>query len=267
MLFTDPKTGQRHGYYDGWSDQGQFHYSGEGQRGDQVMISGNRALLNHRLDERSVRLFHGTGGIVRYLGEFEVDPEDPFHEADAPESGSDEAELRRVFVFHLRPIGPVFQDADDELPAGDSAPIAVVKVEQLNSETFVTNPSGEPRESERREQALVLRYKWAMEVKGFEIVRTRLLPHGETMPIFTDVVDQSRCNLIEAKGSVTRGAIRMIIGQLADYSRFHPEYKLAALLPERPRPDLEALLTSQGIAVVWASGKNTFADNAGGAFS
>jgi len=267
MLFTDPKTGQQHGYYDGWFDDDRFHYSGEGQRGDQTMNFGNKALLNHREDQRSVRLFHGTGGIVRYLGEFEVDSNDPFHEAEAPESGGDQSELRRVYVFHLRPIGPVIKDAEDQLPARDQSPSVVVPVEQMNSECFITNPSAEPRESERREQALVLRYKGAMEAKGYEIVRTRLLPMGETMPIFTDVVDQSRRNLIEAKGTVTRGSIRMIIGQLADYSRFHSKYKLAALLPERPRPDLEALLTSQGIAVVWASGKTGFADNAGGAFS
>jgi hypothetical protein len=267
MLFTDPKTGQQHGYYDGWFDDECFHYSGEGQRGDQNMGHGNKALLNHRQDQRSVRLFRGTGGIVCYLGEFKIDANDPFHEAEVPESGSDQGDLRRVYVFHLRPIGPVIKDVADRLPAADRSTFAVVPVEQMNTESFISNPSAEPRESERREQALVLRYKEAMEAKGYEIGRSRLLPMGETMPIFTDVVDQSRHNLIEAKGTVTRGAIRMIIGQLADYSRFHPEDKVAALLPERPRTDLEALLTSQGIAVVWESGKADFADNAGGAFS
>jgi len=35
LLFTDPATGERHGYFDGWADDGCFHYTGEGQRGDQ----------------------------------------------------------------------------------------------------------------------------------------------------------------------------------------------------------------------------------------
>jgi hypothetical protein len=33
LLFTDPATGERHGYFDGWADDGCFHYTGEGQRG------------------------------------------------------------------------------------------------------------------------------------------------------------------------------------------------------------------------------------------
>ena len=44
----------------------------------------------------------------------------------------------------------------------------------------------------------------------------------------------------------------MAIGQLADYRRFvDGDPKLAALLPEKPRPDLPALLKSQDIAVIW----------------
>src|SRR4051794_10809061 len=35
LFFTDPATGQRHGYYDGWDNDGYFNYVGEGQTGDQ----------------------------------------------------------------------------------------------------------------------------------------------------------------------------------------------------------------------------------------
>jgi hypothetical protein len=27
LIFTDPKTGVQHGYYDGWKDDGLFHYT------------------------------------------------------------------------------------------------------------------------------------------------------------------------------------------------------------------------------------------------
>ena len=38
--------------------------------------------------------------------------------------------------------------------------------------------------------------------------------------MFSDVYDVTRNNLLEAKGTVTREAIRMAIGQVADYRRF-----------------------------------------------
>jgi hypothetical protein len=34
LIFTDPKVGNQHGYYDGWVAD-VFHYTGWGQRGDQ----------------------------------------------------------------------------------------------------------------------------------------------------------------------------------------------------------------------------------------
>ena len=47
------------------------------------------------------------------------------------------------------------------------------------------------------------------------------------------------------------------IGQLADYKRFvdPPPNHLAVLLPSRPRSDLEALLTSENIQVIWPAGE------------
>ena len=44
----------------------------------------------------------------------------------------------------------------------------------------------------------------------------------------------------------------MAIGQLADYSRFiDADAKKAILVPEKPRPDLLDLASSQGIDVIW----------------
>lgn len=44
----------------------------------------------------------------------------------------------------------------------------------------------------------------------------------------------------------------MAIGQLADYKRFaDPNARPAILVPETPRPDLLALLESEGIAAIW----------------
>src|SRR4051794_23424508 len=40
-------AGEPHGYFDGWREDGCFHYTGEGQYGDQQMKSGNASILNH----------------------------------------------------------------------------------------------------------------------------------------------------------------------------------------------------------------------------
>lgn len=65
----------------------------------------------------------------------------------------------------------------------------------------------------------------------------------------------------------TRAAIRMAVGQLADYARFcgEPVHK-GVLLPARPTPDLERLLSSQSIAVIWMAG-DRFEDNRRGGFT
>jgi hypothetical protein len=97
--FTDPATGHRHGYYDGW-DSGLWNYVGEGQTGDQRFVQGNKAILQHREDGRALEGFAASGRDVTYLGEFElVDT----YERDAHETG-DENRLRKVIVFRLRPL-------------------------------------------------------------------------------------------------------------------------------------------------------------------
>ena len=264
MLFTDPAVGRLHGYNDGWGEDGAFHYTGEGQLGDQQMVQGNRATLLHDSQGRTLRLFRGVGGSIIYLGEFETDKTTPWYSTDAIESGGEE--LRKVIVFRLRPVGSVVHDASDSLPNLVPAGNSLVEVESLNTEAFVINPSAEPREGARREQKLVLAYKAHLEASGCTVKRNRMRPHGEPKPLFSDVFNQTRNQLVEAKGSVTRECIRMIIGQLADYRRFVSTNDVGALLPERPRKDLEDLLSSQGIATVWRNPDGTFADNAGDKF-
>jgi hypothetical protein len=63
--------------------------------------------------------------------------------------------------------------------------------------------------------------------------------------------DHKVCRL--QKGSVTRESIRMAIGQLIDYARFVPTPRKVILLPSRPRADLEELLRSAAIDIIWAT--------------
>lgn len=265
MLFTDPKVGQHHGYNDGWGSDGCFHYTGEGQFGDQRMAQGNRTVLDHEEEGRALRLFRGVGGAVEYLGAFTLDPFPPWYSTEAQESGG--GDVRKVIVFRLRPSGRVIHDPLDSLPPLVSEEMTIVPVENMNTERFVINPSAESKEGEKREQKLVVAYVQYMKSKGSTIRRNRFRPKGEPKPLFSDLFDEERQNLIEAKGTVTREAIRMIIGQLADYSRFLPSCRKGALLPERPRPDLEALLGTQDIAAIWPTAPGLFEDNGDGQFS
>jgi len=73
MIFSEAASGEQHGYFDGWRDDGCFHYTGEGQRGDQQMKGGNAAILRHEAEGRALRLFDGARGSVKYMGEFALD--------------------------------------------------------------------------------------------------------------------------------------------------------------------------------------------------
>jgi len=266
FIFYDPKTGHQYGYFDEWRSDGCLHYTGEGQKGDQVMKDGNAVILNHKAEERALRVFQGAGGIVTYEGEFELDDAEPFERTDAPEIKTER--LREVFVFRLRPINFDPPEPTSKLDQVLSGPTRVdVEVERQETEKTYVNPAAEPYEIERREQTLVLDLKKHLEDQGHEVKRQRLLPSGEGRPIITDLFDLTSGMLVEAKGTVERNAIRMAIGQLCDYRRlFQPgEVKhIAALFPREPRTDLCALLDEQGIVVIHQT-ESGFTDSTGGA--
>lgn len=256
MIFTDPIAGEKHGYYDGWMPDGCFHYSGEGQYGDQRMLSGNASILNHQAEGRALRVFQGARGTVTYLGEFIVDHDSPWYEADAPET--DDGPLRKVIVFRLRPVGTDPQAPTTRLGhllSTEPKQVQTIPVEQQLTEKTFVDPNREPYEAERKESKLVLALSDYLRSKGHRVSRHQIVPEGETRPLFTDLYDEQLHLLVEAKGSVTRENIRMAIGQLADYSRFLDGATRAILVPSRPRPDLMKLTQSQGCAVIWPEGK------------
>lgn len=259
MIFTDPRTGTKYGYTDGWHD-GVFHYTGEGQEGDQTLDQGNGAILRHSAEGRALRLFEGASRTVRYVGEFELDESEPYYYADAPELRSDR--IRQVIVFRLLPPGA-------EGPRRTKKTLrrrVEVPLEEQHTEQAVVSREREPYKAERVENTLVQQYSEFMASRGERLVRHRLPVADETADIISDAFNPVRNQLIEAKGTVTREAIRMAIGQLADYGRFYGNAQPAVLVPQRPRRDLEALLRSQGISVVWRTKDGRFQDNADGVF-
>jgi hypothetical protein len=277
FLFTEPRVGERHGYYDGWEGP-HFHYTGMGQSGDQEMRDANRALRDHENLNRVVRLFRASGTTTTYLGEFTLDESQPFYRMDAPQAGA--VVLRQVIVFKLVPVGRVLREERDNrrlppefsvqqmaatLEGGDPL-IAFVPVEQQHTSETTAVSSPEPRTVKRREQRLVLDYTSHMEARGSTIRRLEVVPRGEAGTLRNDIFDTTRRNLIEAKGTGSRETVRMALGQILDYGRFVPDARRGVLLPTRPRPDLERLLLEHEVHAVWPQ-EDGFADNAEGLFT
>lgn len=254
LLFTDPSRGRLHGYFDGWGDDGCFHYTGEGQVGDQQMVQGNRAILGHRRDGRILRLFRAVPDGVQYLGVFEIDSDRPWYTSEAPETGG--GPLRTVIMFRLRPQGPVqpFNAPLPETPVA-AARVTSIPVERASAERYATTSPAESTTAFRREAALVGAYGEYLRSLGHVVCRKKILPPNELHPLFTDLYDETAGELIEAKGVVTREAIRMAIGQLIDYRRFFEATpRMVLLVPVKPRPDLLDLCSAADVSVVWRSG-------------
>lgn len=250
LFFTDPATGHRHGYYDGWDDAGLFNYVGEGQVGDQRLVQGNKAILRHAEDGRSLEGFLAKGSTVTYLGEFRLADH---YFTDAHETGSDV--IRQVVVFRLEPLTTVPVDLPRAPFTRPATPqVAVVAVEEHNTERSFVTPDREPYEFERREAQLVHRYRQHLLRLGREVSRLRILPSGETAPLYSDLWDTTSRDLIEAKATVSREHLRMAVGQLLDYRRFVDAATLTVLVPSRPRADLLAYLAAAGIQAVYPDG-------------
>ncbi len=253
LIFSEPAAGEPHRHFDGWRADGCFHYTGEGQRGDQEMKSGNAAILNHAAAERTLRLFLGARGRVVYEGEFALAEDRPWYTTDAPETKN--GAVRSVIVFRMKPLNTGPKLGSSTLDRVSQRVMEDVAFEQQWSEMAFVSPRRQPYEAERREQKLVLAFRDHLLAKGHEVSRIKIVPPGEAKPLFTDLIDRTSGTLYEAKGTVERGAIRMAIGQLLDYSRFvQPPPRLAVLLPSQPRADLFELLGSVSVDVVWREG-------------
>jgi hypothetical protein len=135
-----------------------------------------------------------------------------------------------------------------------------VPVEQFLTEKMLIEGDREPYEAERREQQLVRTLASSLELQGHDVCRLQFRPDGEAAPLFCDLYDKTTNTVYEAKATVTRPAMRMAIGQLADYSRLvEPEPTRVVLMPERPRQDLVHLASTQRIAIVWPLEDGRFA--------
>ena len=257
FLFTDQARGALHGYiYDGANpEDGLYHYTGEGQHEDQRMVQGNRAIRDHKSEGRSLHLFDANAGSATYMGEFEhVD----HYTADAPET--EKGPIRSVIVFRLQRLSGDSKLAPSRAEPLSGGAVVEIPVEQQLTERMLIEPTHEPYLAERREQKLVIELMASLRAQGHEVCRLQLHPEGEPAALLCDLYDSTSNTLVEAKGSISRPAIRMAIGQLADYARLvKPSPQKVILVPQRPRQDLLRLAESEGIGMTWPDGEGDFA--------
>lgn len=116
LVYSDHDKAAAYGYdFDGWNfSKKLFYYTGEGSEGNQQFVRGNRAIRDHRQNGKALRLFVAVGNAPKsstrihcYVGEFEVDIEQPYITREA--IGRDE-KPRNVIVFRLHPVGDVLTD-------------------------------------------------------------------------------------------------------------------------------------------------------------
>jgi hypothetical protein len=119
----------------------------------------------------------------------------------------------------------------------------------------------------REESKLVADYSDYLLARGHLVYRHKIKVPGTAGILYTDLFNETRGQLIEAKAGISRDDVRMAIGQLADYARFiKPAPQRAILLEAIPTPDLCRLLRDQGVATIWRDGA-AFVDDADGQFT
>lgn len=274
-ITADPAVDLSLGYTDGPTEDGSYYYTGTGQSGDQTFDGNpgwkNGRLLQHQNLGLAVRLFTVAGEtgqtgrqVLRYEGQYRVDPDDPFHEEPRPDPEAETGE-RNVIVFHLLPAGPELEDQSPgrqlELP-DTPAPPRSVPIEASNTETFLQYQSANVIRKERREQQLVHDYQAHLEQLGHSVTRRLYQQTTRRAPLACDLIDETDRVLVEAKSGVRREHVRTAIGQLIDYQRLEAEngteLTLRCLLPRRPQPDLVELLHYANIELVYRTDTGDF---------
>jgi hypothetical protein len=229
--------------FTGWGGDGLLHYVGEGSSGDQRMTQGNKAIVNHRGDRRSLEGFLVNRSDVTYLGEFEFVSS---YLIDGPD-GLNPHLLRQMIVFQLRNLS----DLPVDLPQTPFSPVSTPRIDVTERDFTPHLEVRLSRHQPTREASLVGGYAQHLQRRGHQVKRLRIVPPDEAQPMITDLWDETGRELVEAKTSATRDQVRMAIATLMDYARFVPDASLALLVPNRPRPDLVRLLHHAGVAVIY----------------
>lgn len=108
ILLFDTSRGAEYGYRDGFTDEGIYEWTGEGQTGIMTISRGNRAILTHTETKKQIHLFKETEpGWVKYVGEMVSLGYFLFEGEDK------KGNLRKLIVFNLAPIDTPFERLEE----------------------------------------------------------------------------------------------------------------------------------------------------------
>lgn len=268
FLFSDPVPGDQYGYtWDGWADERleTFFYTGEGSLGDQEFTRRNRILCDASAQGREVHLFVADGYTKgsrerthRYMGQFAVDPRDPWRREDSPD---ERGTMRSAIVFRLSRLST---SASPHTHTEAQSPKLALQngAEVIDSEASrsirFNRAAQKESVSTRRERLLEDMFHRYLYDAGGRPSRIRIRIAGQASPLYTDTWDSVARELYEAKGSVSRNDIRLAVGQLLDYRRHinPPPARCTVLLPSNPGADLTDLIHSSGLDLVYQEGNS-----------
>ncbi|WP_327067658.1 hypothetical protein [Kitasatospora sp. NBC_01302] len=276
FLYSDHGSAAEHGYdFDGWAEDDEvYHYTGEGPSGDQELVDGNKAILEHANPKkpRALHVFVGEGRkgssgpvIQRYIGEFTLDLDEPYLERwNVGQDGRD----RKVFVFRLRPVADarfhrVVKDRTPKatkntrikLPAKATSARLIAPEQNKTPETSYEAQGG-TRKVTRWESGLSDAFLAHLEGLGHDVGRYQLTVKGSRAPLYTDLYDATDDVLYEAKSKHDRPYVRMAVGQILDYQRHigSDSVRLGIVLPAEPEEDVRAYTEGLGIHLVIQNG-------------
>ncbi|MET7487092.1 hypothetical protein [Streptomyces sp. NPDC005538] len=243
------------GLFDGWTGE-HVHFTGEGGTAgtDQVITHGNKSVLHHHAEGRTLRLFHQRPNTmaVTYLGHLHLDSDRPYVWADAPCDPRRPLEISRRLVFRLRPVFSLPPAVLPTTPPAASAP----QVRTESAPALLPDPSPAQRAAANL-LAAYSRYLRAMHAT--DMVHYRVRPAGALTGLFTHH-DSARNELVAVRPTLARTAIWAALGELQDLTRFiDPRPDRALLLPSEPDDDLAELLHHTSVSAIWPIERDSFA--------
>jgi 5-methylcytosine-specific restriction protein A len=175
LLFTGD-VGHQYGYQDGWTADGLFLYTGEGQRGDMEFVRGNRAVRDHVAEGKDLYLFrYKRKGYVQYLDQMVCTG---FHERLGPDADGLE---RGMIVFELAPLD-AFEHVEmlemDEVKSSSARTLSALRERAMVSEGYAASPR----------ERLTLAYERSAAVRAYVLTRAAGVCEGcrEAAPFQTE---------------------------------------------------------------------------------
>ncbi|MGW3391917.1 hypothetical protein [Streptomyces cinereoruber] len=233
--------------FDGWTGE-HVHFTGEGGTAgtDQVLTHGNKSVLHHHAEGRTLRLLHQRPDAqeVTYLGHLHLDSDCPYVWADAPCDPRRPLEIARRLVFRLR---PVFSPPPGFLPT--TSPVTwTPQIRTDATPALLLDPSP----AQRAAAKLLTSYsRYLRAADGTELLHYRVRPAAALAELSAHH-DPTRNELVAVLPTLARPAIWAALGELQDLTRFMDQRPdRALLLPAAPDHDLAELLHHAGTTAIW----------------